>query len=312
MTLKRFYFFIYLTATFLLTNSYASTQGIKEELGKISNSNTWKYMWCDGYSIYLYSIPFYRGEKKLFEVEDRNFMLIGNREISADGKKTAFTLETYGSTLHRDLQRMDLYTVDTDTSNLVKLTTGSLKNIFLITFLGNDKLIFENSERENYRLKPGTSIFYTVDLNTNEIERFNNQEINSNFTSVSLDGDLLVYSEQGGFVVYDVTSKMSRKINIDGDRPVLSPDGQRILFRRGGMTGDYYLIDINGSDETLVLSEEKIYSLLKGSGDYRDLHFTSWSPDSKFILLLESSDLQKNKAFVLNIETKEILEVTGK
>lgn len=274
---------------------------MRDELNKISDSEIWKYMVCDGYSIDLYNLPFTKSEKRLFEVENRRFMSIGNRRLSPDGKKIAFTLETYSSPGYQDLLGLDLYTVDTNTSNLAKLPTGSLKNIFLITFLGNDKLLFADS-----------GVIYILNFDTNEIEKFGNQEINLNFSSASSDGKLLVSTARGGFMIYNVASETSRKMSIDGDRPVLSPDGQWILFRRGGMTGDYYLININGSDETLVLSKEKIYSLLKGSGGYRDLHFTSWSPDSKFILLLESSDLQKHRAFVLNIETKEILEVTGK
>lgn len=308
---KRHLFFTILFFICIAMNSFAGGRNMRDELNKISDSEKWKYMVCDGYSIDLYNLPFTKFEKRLFEVENRSLMRIGNRKLSPDEGKIAFTLETYGSPGYRDMISLDLYTVDTNTSNLVKLTTGSLKNVFLMTFLGNDKLLFENSESENYRLKPGTRIFYTVDLNTNEIVKFSNQEVNINFTIVSSDGDLLVYSEHGGFVVYAVTEKTSRKINIDGDRPVLSPDGQQILFRRGGMTGDYYIIDESGSAETLVLSRGKISGLLKGSGDYRDLHFASWSPDSKFILLLESSDLQKNRAFILDIQTKEILEVTG-
>ena len=312
MKLKRYCFCTILIIIVTAINSFAGGLTMRDELNKISEAEMWKYMACDGYSIDLYSIPFTKSEKRLFEVEDRQFMRIGNRELSPDGKKIAFTLETYGNSAYQDLMGLDLYTVDTGTSKLVKLPTVSFKNIFLITFLGNDKLLFENHEEQNYLTKPGTSVIYTIDLNTNEIEKFDNQEINLNFSTVSSDGDLLVYSERGGFVVYNVTTKNSRKINIDGDRPVLSPDGQWIIFRRGGMTGDYYIIRIDGSNETLVLSEEKIRRLLQSSGSYRDLQFASWSPDSKFILLLESSDLQKNGAFVLNIETKEIIDITGK
>lgn len=285
---------------------------MRDELNKISDSRIWKYMVCDGYSIDLYTIPFYGEGKRLFEVEDRKFMQIGNRRLSPDGKKIAFTLDTYKSRAYRDLISRDLYIIDSDGVSLVKLPTDSLKNIFLITFLGNDKLIFENSEKENYITKPGTSVIYVFDLNTNKIEKFDNQEIDLNNSSASSNGDLLVYGERGGFVVYNVASKMSRRININGDRPVLSPDGRWILFRRGEMTGDYYIISVIGSDETLVLSEEKIRSLLQGSGSCRDLNFASWSPDSKFTLLLESSDLQKNRAFALDIETKENLEISGK
>lgn len=298
---KRHLFFTILFFICIVMNSFAGGRSMHDELNKISDSETWKYMVCDGYSIDLYNLPFTKSEKRLFEVENRKFMRIGNRELSPDGEKVAFTLETYSSPGYRDSISLDLYTVDTDTSNLVKLPTASLKNIFLSTFLGNDNLLFADS-----------GIIYILNLDTDEIKKFGNQEINLNFSSASSDGKLLVSAGQGGFIIYNVATQISKRIKIDGGRPVLSPDGQWILFRRGGMTGDYYLIDIHGSDETLVLSTEKIYSLLKGSGDYRDLHFTSWSPDSKFILLLESSDLQKNRAFVLNIDTKEILELTGK
>lgn len=284
---------------------------MRDELNKISDAETWKYMVCDGYRIDFYSIPFTRGEKKLFEVKDRKFMTIGDRLLSPDAKRIAFTLETYKSIGHQDLISRDLYIINSDNANLVKVPVESFKDIFLITFLGNDKLLFENSEKENYLTKPGTSIIYTLDLNTNEIEEFSNQEINLNFSTVSSNGKLLVSLARDGFIVYDVINKSSKKMNINGDRPVISPDGKLILFRRGGMTGSYHLINVDGSDETIVLSREKIQGLLQDSGSYRDLNFSTWSPDSKFILLLESSDLQKNRALVLNIETKEVLQVSG-
>lgn len=290
-------------------NSFAGEESMQDELSKISDARIWKYMVCDGYSIHFYTISFYRDKKKLFEVEDRKFMRIGDRLLSPDTKKIVFTLETYKTSGYQDLISIDLYIIDSAGANLVKLPISSFKNIFLITFLGNNKLLFENSEKENYLTKPGTSVIYVLDLNTNRIEKFDNQEINLNFSTVSSDGKLLVSTVREGFIIYDVISKKSKKMNIDGDRPVISPDGKLIIFRRGGMTGDYYIIRIDGSNESLVLSEGKIRSLLQGSGSYRDLNFASWSPDSKFILLLESSDLQKHRAFVVNIDTKQIIEI---
>lgn len=293
MRLKKHCYLAILIVIFAAMTSFAGGQSMREDLKKISDAEEWKYMACDGYTIDLYNLPFTKSEKRLFKVEDRRSASIGNRLLSPDGRKIVFTLETYGASA-------DLYVVHADTSNLVKIPVSSLKKIFLITFLGNDKLLFEDS-----------GVIYILELDANEIEAFSNQEINLNFSSASSDGKLLISTTRGGFVIYNVTSKMSRKMDIDGDRPVLSPDGQWILFRRGGMTGDYHIINVNGSDETLVLSKEKIHNLLKGSGDYRDLHFVSWSPDSRFALFLESSDLQKNRAFVLNIATQEILQVSG-
>lgn len=309
MMLKRCYFFTILIIIFTAIYSFAGGKSMRDELRKISDTRIWKYIVCDGYSIELYDIPFHRDEKMLFKVEDKEFMTIGHRELSPNAKNIVFTLDTYKSRAYRDRISRDAFIIDIDKASISKVHTGAFKNIFLITFLGNDNLLFENSEEENDFIKPGTSVIYVLDLKTNKIEKFDNQNINLNFTSVSSSGDLLVYAESGGFVVYDVSSKTSRKININGDRPVLSPDGRWILFRRGGMTGDYHIISVNDLNETLVLSEEKICSLLQGSGSYRDLNFASWSPDSKFILFLESSDLQKNRAFVLNAETKEVLEM---
>ncbi len=279
------------------------------KLKAIDRSGVWKKIWCDGYEIYLYNLPFSESGKKLFKVENRKFMRIGNRELSPDIKKIAFTLEIYKGMYYSNLASIDLYLMDSNGTNLTKLPTDSFKNIFLMGFLGNDKLIFENSEKENYLTKPGTSVIYIFDLNTNNIEKFKNQEISLNSLNASSRGDLLIYPEHRTMVVYDVENNKTEKSDINMYVPVLSPDGKKILFKSDDMRGNYYIVNIDGTNQELLLSEEKIRSLLRGSGDYRDLQYTSWSPDSRFILLSESSDLQKGKLFVLDVDTKEMVGV---
>ena len=44
---------------------------------------------------------------------------------------------------------------------------------------------------------------------------------------------------------------------------------------------------------------------------YFELHFESWSPNGKFILFSESSDQNKGRKFLLNLETQELSEKTG-
>lgn len=276
------------------------------DLRIVENSETWKQIWCDGYSIYIYTLPFCKNEKKLFEVENRKFMQIGTRLLSPDNKKVAFSLGVYKNLYYTDLISQDLYLIDTDGANLRKLKLDSSKNIFLIAFVGNNKLLFSGYgvEKEEYLsiLDLNTDITETLyELVKSTVRKWN--------VAVSNRGDLLVYDTGNGFIVYNIQNKTSKKIRVEGDRPILSPDSQHILFRRDSMTGSYFIIGIDGLNESLILSDQKIQTLLYGSGDYRDLNFVSWSHDSKFILLSESSDLQKGRMFVLEIYTGEIIEI---
>ena len=177
----------------------------------------------------------------------------------------------------------------------------------LISFVGDNKLLLEG-----YQSSEGKYLYF-YDLDTREVDilyELGQTTVGKCYTNVSHTGELLVYDSGKGFVVYDVKNRLTKKIKVDGDIPILSPDGRRILFRRGGMTGSYYMINIDGSNESLLLPEEKIRMLLHDSGAYRDLNFISWSPDSRFILLHESSDLQKGRTFALRVDTKEIIEIT--
>lgn len=275
-------------------------------LKAIENRKTWKQIWCDGYRIYIYTLPFYRDKVKLFEVENRKFMQIGTRVLSPDNKKIAFGLEIYKNLYYTDLISQDLYLIDTDGTNFKKIKLDSSKNLFLITFLDNDKLLLSEYgvNKKQY--------FCILDLNTDVTEilyELGESTVGKGNATASYNGDLLLYDTGDGFIVYYIKNEISRKVDVEGDRPILSPDGQHILFRRGGMTGSYFIIGIDGLNESLILSDQKIQTLLHSSGDYKDLNFVSWSPDSNFILFCESSDLQKGRMFVLDVGTKEIVEI---
>jgi len=307
--IKKYYILVIAILVLFTIESLAlGGTNMKHKLKEIDKFGVWKNIWCDGYRIHLCILPFYKCGPKLFEVEDRKFMRIGHRELSSDTKKIAFTLETYKSR-YQDLISIDLYIMNSDGTNLIKLPTISFKNIFLIGFLGNDKLVFENSEKENYLTKPGTSVIYILDLNTKKIDKFANQEISINSLNASFKGDLLIYPERDRIIIYNIEDNAANKLNIKMEVPVLSPDSKKILFRDNNMMGNYYVVNINGTNKELILTKEKIKSLLRGSGDYRDLRFINWAPDSNFVLLGESSDLNKGKMFVLDIETKEVERV---
>ncbi|MFH1202245.1 MAG: hypothetical protein V1674_05085 [Candidatus Omnitrophota bacterium] len=308
--IKKYYIIGIIILVFFTAKGFAIEEvNMYHELKKIDKSGIWKNIWCDGYEIHLCNLPFYKRGTKLFEVENRKFMLIGNRELSPDAKKIAFTLETYKHRAYQNIIRTDLYIMNSDGTNLTKLPTDVFENIFLIGFLGDGKLVLEHSEVENYLHKPETRVIYTIDLNTNKINKFANQKISISSLNASAKGDLLICPEQNMTIVYDVENNATKKMNIKMDAPVLSPDGKKILFRRGDMMGSYYIVNIDGTNEELLLSDEKIRYLLKGSGDYRDLVYASWSPDSRFLLFTESSDLQKGKSFVLDIGSKEIVKI---
>lgn len=293
--------------------SYAG--GRKEminKLNEVSESKRWKYLWCDGFSMFIYTLPFYEDEVKLFEVEgDRRIISIGHWHLSPDNKKIAYTIVRKGST--GGIENSSLYMIDNIGGNPTQLITNN-GMIYLIGFLSNDELLLygyleNNTIKKSYN---GNNYICILDLKNSKIIQLTGLGEATigmaNAQTTSHKGELLVYAASGGFVVYNMNTKASRKISIDGDRPILSPDGEVILFRRGGIAGDYHRINSNGNNERLVLSEKRIQTLLRGSGSYRDLKFASWSPESHFVLFSESSDLQKGRQFVLDLDTEEILE----
>ena len=278
-------------------------KSIRKELEEIGNSKTWKMLWSDGRSLSLCSLPFFEDRNELFHITDPRLQSIGTYAVSPDNKKAAFTIYPLRKSSPIP-ENAELYLINTNGTNLVKIVDAPAYH--LINFLGDAKLLLGGYLMNN------SEHLFTFELETKGIDVLDElgpSTVGMSYATTSHAGDLLVYDSGGGFMVDGIRANSIRKINIKGDRPILSPNGQWILFRRGGMTGSYYLLSIDGLNETSILSEKKIQSLLRDSGGYRDLGFLSWSPNSKFVLLCESSDLDKGRMFVLKLETKEIVEV---
>jgi dipeptidyl aminopeptidase/acylaminoacyl peptidase len=90
--------------------------------------------------------------------------------------------------------------------------------------------------------------------------------------STSLNGRLVISSGNGGlFYLYNLATGELRPI-VSGIDPVISPDGQRVAFTRGGGDNGLYVINIDGSNE------RKLY------GGSELLSAPSWSPDNSAIV----------------------------
>lgn len=102
---------------------------------------------------------------------------------------------------------------------------------------------------------------------------------------VSPDGMKIVFTAEGGLVVYDLVR--GRTVALPGTdstdyRMVWSPDGDRIAFIRS-RTSQIMSIDVDGSDQQQVRDNSAVYHALVGWADSTHLLITEPGPDGVHI-----------------------------
>ena len=282
-------------------NEAMNKKPLLNTLEEVNRSKHWKTLQRDASEIlHLYSLPFFTDQTEVLRIQNPNEQFIGRYVLAPDHQHAAVAVSPREKS-QGTIAQVAVYGIDSKRPNAATPLPGSWS--VLVTFLGNEQLLLLDQAHNPYVVNSKTGDRKALHLGTPLGALA--------YASAPSTGDCFVYDVGNGFILYDVTTQTSRKLDVEGTQPILSPDGQRILFRRGGFTGSYYLMDSNGEHETIVLPEQHIRELLHGSGSYVDMGFLSWSPDGRFLLLGESSDAQKGRLFILNIATKELIEITA-
>lgn len=269
----------------------------------------WKEIWSDGFELHLVRLPGYIHERKLYELKNRKFESIGYRILSPDNKKVVFTSGNFGSKNPSD----NLYILDIEKGNLEKIGHCSSGIINLRGFLDNNRLLLVGYLKiegdlvfYHEKVPDNSGYFYIYDLRNHQLELLDNLgsvTVGMANAICSQRGSSFAYETRDGFVVYNVDKKRIVRINKKGDLIAISPEGQKILFKSNN---GYSCIDIDGGNEELVLSKREINKVTPIFNGYFELRFVSWSPDGRYILFGESSDQNKGRGFILDLETKQL------
>ncbi len=278
----------------------------------------WKELWSDGFELLLIRFPDFIAEKKIYEIKDRreSDLTIGRKALSPNSTKIAFTVGNFGKPPIND----NLYIIDTNSLAIKKIGYSQSDLIGVNGFMGNDRLLLNGNMHVDQdgmliheETKDKSSYLSVFNFNTKKLKILRDLGISTvGMANSKCAGDLLAYDTGDGFVVYNVNTKNTTKINKKGDLVSISPDGQKILFKD---VDDYYLVDQNGQNQELILTKKEIDKFIpldiKLRGGYWEVQFSSWSPEGRYILFNESSDRNKGKKYILDVENKELERVKG-
>lgn len=289
-------------------------RGIKGDRMKNLEMNTtlnWKELWSDGFELLLVRHPDYIAEQKVYEVSNRQKERIGYKALSKNTKKVAFTVDNQSYE-----PSGDLYVLDIETGDLKKIFHSAVGTINLRGFLDDDQLLIEGyvqvvNDSFTYTEKASdkSHYFYILNFKNNQIVDLSNLGVTTvgmANAKCALNGSSFAYDQGDGFMVYNVIEKRNIHVGEKGDLAGISPNGQKILIQQ---KEGYFLIDVNNNIKELVLSAKDIKKVTPLFNGYFELHFSSWSPDGKFILFGESSDQNEGERFLLNLETKDLKKI---
>jgi Tol biopolymer transport system component len=93
----------------------------------------------------------------------------------------------------------------------------------------------------------------------------------------------MVYVVEGNLYLQN-ESNPPRQLTDSGEDgyPILSDDGEKIMFFRGDMPRDLYVINAEGSQEQALVTNEVLVGL--GYGELTEVHDHSWVPDTHRLL----------------------------
>ncbi|MBX3011936.1 MAG: PD40 domain-containing protein [Caldilineaceae bacterium] len=95
-----------------------------------------------------------------------------------------------------------------------------------------------------------------------------------------LQGKLVFQSSFGGPIyLYELASGALRQLTTGFD-PALSPDGQQVVFTRGGGDNGIYVINVDGSNEHKIWGEREL------------LRSPKWSPDGEWIVFVRGDEFE--------------------
>ena len=219
--------------------------------------------------------------------------------FSPDGTQILFTS-------NRENENADVYLMDADGSNIVKVTNWDKTN----ETAGPGSWSFDGTKIAFFSDRNGKDDVYVVSAETIRPKvLLSNPERNLGSTSCSPDGKRLVYSEElenkaGALKVLDLETRQStllRKIELPRTTVDWSPDGNWIAF----------FDRVNGNSEIFVIRPDG--TELRNLSNHPGLDVgPSWSPDGKRIVFIsgrgERPDM--NQLYIMNADGTDPHPVT--
>jgi len=211
---------------------------------------------------------------------------------SLDGKKIAFTTNRDGN--------FEIYTMNIDGTNLMRLTNNSSNDSEPDWSPDGTKIAFRSN-------RDGNDEIYVMNSDgTNQINLTNNPSIDGE-PQWSPDGTKILFSSwrEGPTYLFNMNPNGSNVQKIPGTLTWVgsagwSPDGQKIGF---SAWGNLYVMNADGSNRIILLSNPSTYSPL----------FGSFSPDGSKIVFFNDPSYQNLNfdIYVMNSNGTNIVNVTN-
>lgn len=159
-------------------------------------------------------------------------------------------------------------------------------NIFFCTY-SYDQGVSINKQEKLYNI-------YQINMNTKIMRRLPIDDCSNESFSV-LNGDIY-YTDTNGKIVHHNTNKgISKYLEIKGEGPVISPDGEKIIYSRFGIMNTIVMMyDFGKNDE---------FSIIKFFGPSSCEPIKRWSNDSQLIAVKKSSDIKKTSLYVIDSQS---------
>ena len=202
---------------------------------------------------------------------------VGSPTWSPDGRHLAF-VGNFAFASERDFN-WDIYVMDSDGSNLRRLTDHSASGWFLSWSPDGRHLAFASERDFNWDI-------YVMDSDGSNLRRLTDHPRWDGFPSWSPDGRHLVFSSRrdGNWDIYVMDSDGSNLRRLTNHRadewsPSWSPDGRHIVFH-SNRDGNYdiYVMDSDGGN------------LRRLTNHPRWDGFPSWSPDGRHLVFMSERD----------------------
>ncbi|MCP4133794.1 MAG: hypothetical protein GY754_22690, partial [bacterium] len=174
----------------------------------------------------------------------------------------------------------DVYTIDTDGTNIKRLTTEAGRDYYPSWSPDGSKIVFMSNRACDSECDSAFDL-YVMDADGENEKRLTSYGRGVFYPSWSPDGSKIAFSYSKGIYIMDADGNNQRLVAYDPNTcqdPSWSPDGSKIAFM---LKSDIYTVDVDGNNLTNLT--DPIYGS-SGSGSH-----PSWSPDGSKIAFSYSS-----------------------